>query len=364
MASKNHSEASVLSRHPVHGVSEFADTTARNAHTYTALDIGKVVQTGTGAARRYWLIYDVVAGVASFKEVGVEVAFAAPSTLVVGGSNTQGVSTSSARADHVHALPAFGTTAGTFAQGDDARFNGVGGIQMWHADAPPLSPHAADDEFTGASLDPKWLLWDPGGIVSAYGVDTTRKMMTISFGGQNATRAAAVYQTSPTPDTEWTVYAKVALLMDEWGGSDHRAYAALFVAGTTLGSGTVDARGIGLEHTWGSPVGLHAASSSWTSYQVNSAFTRRDYVSHCYFRIRHKPTAPGAILSFDTSADGVSWQRVTAATSAIGLGHYGIMVGQFGNATGKVNKALAKFFRVFSGSGASGFDATSIGRYL
>lgn len=48
------------------------------------------------------------------------IATAAPSTLVVGGSNTTGTSTSLALADHLHALPAFGTTSGTFMQGNQA----------------------------------------------------------------------------------------------------------------------------------------------------------------------------------------------------------------------------------------------------
>lgn len=238
------------------------------------------------------------------------------------------------------------------------------GFSQFYPDAPPTSPHVADDEFTAGSLASKWNLWDPGGIVSAYGVDTTRRMMTISFGGQNATRAAGVYQNSANPDTEWTIYAKIALLQDEWGGSDHRAYAALFVGGSTIGSGTVDVRAVGLEHTWGSPIGMHAASSAWNSYQGNTGFTRRDYNFHCYFRMRHKPAAPGAILSFESSPDGVSWQKIAVATSAIALAHYGIMVGQFGNNTGKTNKALVKFFRVFEYTGASAYDGSCIGRYI
>lgn len=48
---------------------------------------------------------------------------AAPSALVVGGSAVTGTSTSLALADHVHALAAFGTGAGTFAQGNDSRLS-------------------------------------------------------------------------------------------------------------------------------------------------------------------------------------------------------------------------------------------------
>jgi hypothetical protein len=45
------------------------------------------------------------------------------SSLSVGGNNAEGSSTSLARADHLHALPSFGTTAGTFCQGNDSRLS-------------------------------------------------------------------------------------------------------------------------------------------------------------------------------------------------------------------------------------------------
>lgn len=48
---------------------------------------------------------------------------ATASTLTVGGSNAEGSATSLARSDHTHALPAFGTTSGTFCQGNDSRLS-------------------------------------------------------------------------------------------------------------------------------------------------------------------------------------------------------------------------------------------------
>jgi hypothetical protein len=45
-----------------------------------------------------------------------------PSTLVVGGSGSAGSSTNVSASDHNHPMPAFGTTTGTFAQGNDSRF--------------------------------------------------------------------------------------------------------------------------------------------------------------------------------------------------------------------------------------------------
>lgn len=45
-----------------------------------------------------------------------------PQALLVGGSNQTGSGTSLSRSDHRHALPPFGQTAGTFAEGSDPRF--------------------------------------------------------------------------------------------------------------------------------------------------------------------------------------------------------------------------------------------------
>lgn len=47
---------------------------------------------------------------------------ATPAAETPGATGVVGVAPTAARADHVHALPAFGTVAGTFAQGNDARF--------------------------------------------------------------------------------------------------------------------------------------------------------------------------------------------------------------------------------------------------
>ena len=52
--------------------------------------------------------------------VGTDLTFGTPSTLAAGGTNTEGVSTSAARADHVHALPAFGTVTSQTSYGSSS----------------------------------------------------------------------------------------------------------------------------------------------------------------------------------------------------------------------------------------------------
>lgn len=48
---------------------------------------------------------------------------ATASTIAVGGSNSEGTATSLARSDHTHSIPAFGSSAGTFCQGNDSRLS-------------------------------------------------------------------------------------------------------------------------------------------------------------------------------------------------------------------------------------------------
>ena len=132
---------------------QFLRATSSTAATWQTVTIGNVVGPASStdnAVARFNLatgkllqnsvvtIGDtgVVAGVLTLNGVTVEthasrhapggadaLTVATPSTLVVGGSNTAGTSTSFIRADHVHALPAFGVTAGTFCQGDDIRLS-------------------------------------------------------------------------------------------------------------------------------------------------------------------------------------------------------------------------------------------------
>lgn len=52
-----------------------------------------------------------------------DISTAIASGLSVGGSSTEGTASTLARSDHEHGLPAFGTGAGTIAQGNDSRFS-------------------------------------------------------------------------------------------------------------------------------------------------------------------------------------------------------------------------------------------------
>jgi len=58
---------------------------------------------------------------------GVTLATTTPASEAVGGAGAVGVGTTAARDDHIHPMPAFGTTTGTFCQGNDSRLVTISG---------------------------------------------------------------------------------------------------------------------------------------------------------------------------------------------------------------------------------------------
>jgi hypothetical protein len=86
--------------------------------------------------------------------------------LAVGGSSAEGVANAFARQDHLHALPPFGTTAGTFCEGNDPRLNASGGT---------ADPHAASHL--------------PGGLDGL----ASGPASSLSAGGSNAEGAASAF---------------------------------------------------------------------------------------------------------------------------------------------------------------------------
>lgn len=77
------------------------------------------------------------------------VTFGAVSSLVVGGSNVNGSATTAARSDHVHALPAFGSTSGTFCQGNDSRLSDQRTANAWAYNGGTISISGATGPTNG-----------------------------------------------------------------------------------------------------------------------------------------------------------------------------------------------------------------------
>jgi hypothetical protein len=80
------------------------------------------------------------------------------STAVVGASTpgasaSEGTATTLARSDHDHSLPAFGTTSGTFAQGNDSRFTTLALHAATHAAAGTDPVTLSESQITGLIAD-------------------------------------------------------------------------------------------------------------------------------------------------------------------------------------------------------------------
>lgn len=306
MPTKHHSIVSVIGRHPVHAISEFADAAARNAHVYTAADIGKVVQTGTGVGRQYWLIYDVVAGVGAFRELG------------------------------------------------------GGGSAAWNPDAAPLVAHACDDEMQGGAIDAKWGTWDPGSVVSAWSMDTTRKMLAAQSTTTAGLRNAGRYQAIPA--SEFTAYTKCNLLTDidyttdtnQWVGS------GLFVAGDIVSNPTTAAFfTAGVLYITGANTGQYAQSWNWTNHSTLGVNVERPG-PFPYYRLR----VNGTSVSAEASCDGLSWLLIRSGTLSFTPAYFGLVLNHYNNITGVNLNPRWQFFRCFSGAGSSAYNANSIGRYI
>lgn len=296
-----------------------------------------------------------------------ELTYATPTGLIVGGGNSQGSSDDVPRADHRHALPAFGTTAGTFCEGNDSRFS----VPRWVPDAPKTAPHACADWFQASSLDAKWTVLDPG-TVFTKAVDTTRRMYALSAtspGPANASVLAGVGQA--TPASEFSVAAKVAnIFHSAGGGAETCAFeVGLFVSEDiganpttadiyTFGSYQFDNNGGS-----GNAQGMRARGP-WSAYNVGGGGLDSVVTSvRPYVRVRMN----GAVCRAETSPDGVSWYRLWNGTLAFTPSYFGVYAAFTHGGTwttGSPAVGLIDFVDVASGAGSSAVDALQLGRFI
>lgn len=349
----------------------------------------------------------VATSVARSDHVHAMPAFGSVVAESVGGSNVDGAAASVAHSDHVHALPAFGTASGTFCQGNDSRLSnsraptgaaggdlggtypnpkvaaltetsgptslvagtitdgqflkrsgsslisgspGVGGVNIWFPDAPPSSPSSKDDEFTAGSLDAKWLSFDPASILTK-GVDTTKRMCKLSCTGNGTIRFCGIYQT--TPASEFAVYAKVAY---NYPASSNGATVGLFVS-EDLSSSPGTKRFSTMERIV-TTTSLLTRSRDWSAYNGSAANANTHNSESAYMRIRMN----GATYFADFSPDGVSWVQQATRTLAYTPTDFGLIIEAGDNGVQFIG--YIDFFRVFTGAGSSGIDATQIGQYV
>jgi hypothetical protein len=274
---------------------------------------------------------------------GGSVSYGAHVDLTVGGSGTDGANTTVSRSDHVHGLPAFGTTAGTFCEGNDPRL-GLGALDTydrWDPDAPAASPHSLDDDATSGSLDGQWTLWDPGTILTTA---ATSRGYSLSATGNSGQRWAGYYVASPASEFQFS--ARVGL--EAPGGTTSAIRASILVGQDLTGSpGTSDFRDAGLGCV---TTGYQTNGGLWTAWNgSNSATSNQQSLQSCWIRIRCNGTA----FECDASSNGLTWFRFGTHTLAFTPAEIGFGIGTLTSAIPV--RGLFSHFRIASGAGTSDF---------
>jgi len=289
---------------------------------------------------------------------GDSLATGAPSTLVVGGSNSAGTANALARQDHVHALPAFGTTAGTFCQGNDTRLVGVAKLAtVWLADIAPASPSANDDECngsSGAAIDAKWSDWAPAGATLAH-----------TYNGRGAMELSQTSHATPLhqgirqaiPNSEFAFAASIGGTIQ---GGQYTSIG-IFVAGDIAGSPTTAAF-LFLNQQWGVTntfrVFVLAKWSNYTTFVANFGASASSACVPRFYRMR----VNGTTVASDVSEDGKAWWQIDTQTAAFTPAYFGVAISN--NNTGNTQIAVIDWFRVLgTGAGSSVLNATWTGGF-
>lgn len=302
---------SIVHLRKVEGASSGVSLTSNAPANVTAA--AAAVGTGTAAAR---------------DDHKHNIATAAPSTLVVGGSNTAGSSTSLALADHLHALPAFGTSSGTFMQGNQAAGGDASGtlnsltvtqarglvsatttVSVSAATAPTSGQVLTATSGTAAT----WQAPSGGTPSGAAGGDLggtyPNPTVTQARGLVSATTTVAV--SSATAPTSGQVLTATSSTAATWQTPSSSTTANALASATTtinVSSATAPATGAVLtatdstHATWQTPTGGAASDLATTGANVNVSAAA--------------PPSAGKVLTA-TDATHATWQSPATASFSV-----------------------------------------------
>lgn len=300
-----HRDIAASERHPVPRYG-FSSLGAAEAHVYTVADESCFVRVGSSAPYTHYLITEVDAGVATLVEVGGALAFGAPSALVVGGSNVTGASGNVADAEHLHALPPFGTGAGQIAEGNHTH-TGLGSsyVDMWDARLPAATPHAADDMMDGGVIDPKWTLHDPSGCVDVVNATTYPRRYLVSK--LNTANGIGLRQ-SVSGFESMSMVVRVSVP------------EACYAAGLAIGFGTAassDYRIVGIGGSDTVPeIRTALVSGTGAADGVSAAVSRANMIGP-WLRMRAIFAINNTQIWSDCSADGEHWVPILGASAVV-----------------------------------------------
>jgi hypothetical protein len=189
-------------------------------------------------------------------------------------------------------------------------------------DKPPTTPHAKDDEFSGAVLDAKWT--DPA---------TSSRTNLLTFNGDGwlvlepsetgtgsvSTRGGYAIR-QPAPSGSFTISAKI---LDS--GGDFGGRLGPFVASTSNSKGhIVGSQRSGSSHLANALGFTYSETADWSEYD-GFQFTQGGYQYQPYWYQIQWDAGAGS-LTFRYSSDGATWNSMGARTGQIQPNRIGLAI--------------------------------------
>jgi hypothetical protein len=219
---------------------------------------------------------------------------------------------------------------------------GAGAVNVWMPDAPPIVPHAQDDEFNDENFNTsKWTEWDVMNKITIVEQEWGLEMTVTTDPGINW---GGVYQSVPTGG-DFSMMAKIDMLTTRFDTFS----AGLFLA-EDLDAGPSTANLVTL-HLAVPEGALTVNASEWSAYDAflvtRASDNITDYIiPHIYLRIR----VVGSDYEVDYSINGLSWNFMHGEQALpFTPVHCGIAVNN--QNTGETSSTACSFFRIVEGTG-------------
>jgi len=211
---------------------------------------------------------------------------------------------------------------------------GTPAYTFWDPAAPPASPDTDDDEFADGTLT-GWTEWDQGNhtdVSEGNGFLTLKQTSTgVAWGG--------VFKTAPA-HTDWTATTRLRLTARKVNYNS--VGLAVFQAATTDPSGS-DFYWIGYSLDSGDrPI----KAQRWNGYNSygQAYFEDGDFMGESGIWVRFRYESAGSTLYFESSEDGIGWNRLYSLTPAWAIAEIGLVM--LNENTGADAYARFDFFRV------------------
>jgi hypothetical protein len=207
-----------------------------------------------------------------------------------------------------------------------------GRYPLYEADAPPLSPHADDDEFNDGSIGGAWTDFDPGSVGTNTEGDWGLKIAATSVAGD---RFTGVYRSVPSGD--WTLTTKVSVTGSSVAGFTQ---AGIVLGEDLSGSPTTSDLWVHLLR-YTSARAMNIFTARYSSYQAfNSTFQDITWSrTTAYLRIRRT----GTDVATEASVDGIGWIKIDNQSAIFTVNHVALLLDN--DSGGAEGAAYFRFYR-------------------